>query len=257
MQNIGREILIKEFNQRRNNNPMYSLRAFARDLQINRTTLSEVMSKKRNISKKNAEKLVENLSLSPIESDALMRSLDQNLHVADHNYLQIQDDVFKLMSDWYYFAILNLARIPHNSASPQWIADELGIAPEEIEGAIERLQRLGFLEVIEGKLVRTVRSLSTTKDVPSSALKIHHKQTLKLAMDAVDDTPVEEREITSVTFAIDPAKLPKAKEILWKCKRKIAKLLESGESKRLYLLSFQLFPLDNKNKRSSWKQSVH
>jgi uncharacterized protein (TIGR02147 family) len=62
-----RSILATRLESRRRTNPTFSIRAFARQLQISHTLLSNVLSGKKGISLEMAEKLSERLSLTEVE----------------------------------------------------------------------------------------------------------------------------------------------------------------------------------------------
>ena len=55
--------------------------------------------------------------------------------------------------------------------------------------------------------------------------------------------PVQERDISSMTLAIDRKKLQKAKELINKFKDDMEELIESNNPDDVYNLSIQLFPL--------------
>lgn len=243
-----RTLLLDEFASRKGRNPRYSLRAFARDVGISPTSLSQVLSEKRKLSKKNILRIAERLALSPQEVANLLSHITRNEpnNVEQSAFLQIQDDTFRMMSDWYYFAILSLSRLPTNKANPDWVAKRLGISAVEAATAVERLQRLGFLEVAKGKLRRTAAPLTTTTDIPSAALRKFHKQNLRLAELAIEQEPIQRREVTSITMAIDPALLPSAKKRIIAFRNKLCDFLESGSAKEVYTLALQLFPLTKK-----------
>ena len=57
MNQIG-DILKKELTQRQSNNPAYSLRAFARFLEISPATLSQIISGKRGVSVKRLDHIM-------------------------------------------------------------------------------------------------------------------------------------------------------------------------------------------------------
>ncbi|MGZ3699878.1 MAG: helix-turn-helix domain-containing protein, partial [Bdellovibrionota bacterium] len=61
------ELLNEAFAERKAKNPSYSLRAFARYLAISAAALSQVLSRKRDLSKRNALKVAERLGLSPLQ----------------------------------------------------------------------------------------------------------------------------------------------------------------------------------------------
>ena len=60
-----REALRHSLRERKVKNSGYSQRAFARDLGVSSTALSDVLSGKRNFSEENAQKVAERLSFSP------------------------------------------------------------------------------------------------------------------------------------------------------------------------------------------------
>jgi len=240
-----KELLSREFDRRRYRNPMYSLRAFSRDLGIGSTSLSDLLACKRKLSRKNLQKIAKKLALSPKEENALLLEGKgtKKPTIAEIETIQLAEDTFRLISEWHYIAILNLAKIKNNQASAKWIATRLGISEEEAQTAIATLQRMKFIEIQNNKLVRTALSLSTTRDIPSAAIKKYHHETLDLAQDALDKIDINLREFSAITMAIDLNQLEKAKDILMSTKRKISKLLEGGNPTEIYTLSFQLFPL--------------
>ena len=60
----------------------------------------------------------------------------------------------------------------------------------------------------------TVEYIRTSDDVPSSALKKFHSQMIGKAAAALHEQTVEEREISSDTFALNLARLPEIKKII-------------------------------------------
>ena len=59
------------FQERRGRNPRYSLRSYARDLDLGVATLSQVLSGKRHLSVKNAKKVVYKLCWGPFQEKCL------------------------------------------------------------------------------------------------------------------------------------------------------------------------------------------
>lgn len=240
-----KNLLIQELARRRTRNSAYSLRAFARDLQVGVTTLSDVLGDKRSLSKTNLEKVLERLAIAPLDRDKLWGQYrDQvNRSVAVDDRTLLDEDTFHLIADWHYLAILNLAKLANNQAKPEWIAERLGIKTEQATEALARLFRLELVKKVRGQLVRTAKPLTTSKDIPSVAIRKHHSQNLLLAETSLHRDPVAQREFGSITMAVNPENLPLAKEILLKTRKKIASLLETGAVSEVYTLSFQLFPL--------------
>jgi uncharacterized protein (TIGR02147 family) len=245
MQLTVKNILLQELARRRTRNSAYSLRAFARDLQVGVTTLSDVLGDKRSLSKTNLQKVIARLSVSPAEAEKLWgdyrETVNKPLEIDDRTLLD--EDTFRLIADWQYLAILNLAKIKNNQARPEWIAERLGLDPGTAEEALSRLYRLELIKKVRGQMVRTAKPLTTSKDIPSAAIRKHHSQNLLLAEKSLHRDNVQQREFGSVTMAVNPENLPQAKAILLKTRNKLADLLQVGPVSEVYTLSFQLFPL--------------
>lgn len=246
-----RQLLQSELSHRRNRNSLYSLRAFARDLGIGVGSISEVMSGKRELSKKNILKVLQNLNLTTEQKAELLKTDEKSVKPVQDEHQLLLEDQFKLIADWYYLAILNLAKLKVNKANPEWISKRLGIEPYMAIEALERLQRLGLLKIEKSKLVRTSQPLTTSRDLPSTAIRKHHAQNLLLAEKAIHNVPIDLRELGSVTMPVNLKKLTKVKELLLKTRKKVADLLEDDNATEIYTLSFQLFPLTEVVKKKS------
>lgn len=238
-----RKLLQSELTLRRGRNPLYSLRAFARDLGLGLGSISEVMSGKRNLSRKNLLKVLQNLDISTEQKKIFLDPSVIENRTPEEDHQLLLEDQFKLISDWYYLAILNLAKLKANKAVPTWIAARIGIEPYQAVEALERLRRLGLLQVEKNKLVRTAKPLTTSSDLPSTAIRKHHSQNLILAEKAIHNVPIHLREFGSVTMPVNLKKLTKLKELLLKTRKKAADLLEDEQATEVYTLSFQLFPV--------------
>lgn len=75
-QEVYLQILQREFDKKKEKNPRYSLRIFARHLDIDHSTLSQIFSRKRGISEKLAQKIVDNLTLTHHEKQKFLTSVD-------------------------------------------------------------------------------------------------------------------------------------------------------------------------------------
>lgn len=243
MQNTLRTLLLNELDQRRGRNPLYSLRALSRDLNIGLGSLSEVISGKRDLSKKNQLKVFHHLNLTTEQKNIFLNNKTSKNDKTSEIHQLLLEDEFKLIADWYYLAILNLAKLKTNKADAGWISKRLNIEPYQSLEALERLQRLKLLKIEKNKLIRTSKPLTTSTEISSSAIRKHHSQNLHLAQNAIENVPVHLREFGSVTMSVNLKNLPKIKELLLKTRKKAADLLEDSQASEVYTLSFQLFPL--------------
>lgn len=236
------ERLSNDYSKARAKNPSYSLRAFSNRLGIPVSALSEILNGNRVISKKMGSRILSGLGLSPIESENILSGTSK----ADESNLSL--DYFKAISDWYYFAILSLSEILNFKTNPDWIATRLNISKREAKMAIDRLIKLGMLiENKDGSYKACGIQYKTPTDILNASLKNHTIQTLELATDSVINDPVDQRDFSTITMAIDPKNLGEAKKMIKSFRKRLSKKLESGNKKEVYKLAVQLFPLSRNN----------
>lgn len=247
-----RVALMTELRTRQARNPRYSLRSFARDLGVSVTALSDVLSGKRHFARKNAQQIIEKLGWSPLQAQSFIETVSGKPSAStDRTHLLLSDDLFHMISDWYYLVILNLAKIPSAKSSPKWVSQRLGITAQEAKEAIERLKRLGYLETQNGRLKRLIPTLDTSTEIPSAAIRKYHRQNFIVAERAQESVPFERRQISSFTVATDPERVKKAKMMLNGFMRKLEEVLESDNPTEVYTLSTQLFPAQLTKESSS------
>lgn len=250
------QILLDYWNLKKEVNPSFSMRSFARYLETSPSVLSLILNGKRPLTTTKAVELLTKLKLDHHLAESFMeavtkdeyyrlneterkeRELNKNL-----DYEQIKLDHFKVINDWYHFGILNLTLLDSFVSDNAWIANALGLTLIETGEAVNRLKRLGLLEERNGVLVRTEKSLETPSDIPSSAIRSFHKQNITRAEESLEDIAIEDRDITSIMMPVDKAKLTEAKKMIRNFRKELASFLKSGETKdQVYSLNIQLFP---------------
>jgi uncharacterized protein (TIGR02147 family) len=254
--------LKEELAKRCEKNPRYSVRAFAKALGIDAGALSRVLAGKQIPSFKLAQQILTQLDFTPEQEQDFLASIAhiqrerglQRLSPVFKNFEEklIQHDLsielYRVIADWYHVAILELTYIEGFKSDTKWIASQLGISQAEAKLSIERLLNLELLKVEDGKLVKSTEQLSTTdKNITTPALKKNQKQFLEKAIESLENDPIEERNMTSMTMAIDPEKLPKAKEMIRNFNKTLCEFLESGKRKRVYNLGIALHPIQKRS----------
>lgn len=241
---LARHWLASEFRRRKEANPAFSLRAFAKQLDVPPGRLSELLSGKRRLNTRLASRFGQRLGISPAKVKALSMPNER----ADQDHALMEEDTFQVIADWEHIALLSLVETEGFRNDARWIARRLGVSPVEARDSMERLLRVGLLAKDGAKLVKTSAELRTTNEVQSASLRKSHRQTLAQATEALDNVPIAERDITSITMAIDPAKLPLAKELIRDFRYRLSALLEGGKKKEVYNLNVQLVPVTKKEK---------
>ncbi|MGE3609569.1 MAG: DUF4423 domain-containing protein [Bacteriovoracaceae bacterium] len=232
-------------------NPSYSVRAFSKKLGLTSGTVSLVMLGKRKVSQKLAQQIADKLMLDPQErSEILGEFSKKNAQTkVSEDFLKITADQFSVTSEWYHFAILNLIKTKDFKSDVNWIAERLALTPKKVEGAIERLKRVGLLTVDEqGEFYRSKNKFRTDDDIADISLRKSHHETLDLAHESLDRDPVTQRDFTWTTFAFDVENMQEAKVLIRKCQDDILALnAESQNKTEVYRLAVQLFPLTKLN----------
>jgi len=246
------KLLLTRYEDIRSKNPQYSRRAFSKKLGLSAGAISELFNGQRKISVKLAERIAQRLALDPQERTELfahfpsrvrrikLKATDQ----VDPNYLQLSADQFRVIGDWYHFAILTLMRTKGFKSDVKWIANRLALSPIIVKTALERLKRLELIqEDRKGNLARSKTSYRTSDDIANSSVRRAHSQYLDRARNALDTVSVEKRDFTSVMLTLSPHQLPRAKEIIRKFQDELAAELESAPQSEAFQLCVQLFPL--------------
>lgn len=246
LQNKLRDSLLEA--QKKNSG--YSLRAFAKRLQLSPSGLSEILSGKRKVSKDMAEKILRNMGSNPREQHKILSLFDGGKTSENKsNYLEISADQFHVIGDWFHFAILSLAETKGFRAEPLWVAKRLGIKVSEAETAMERLHRLGMAKWSRKQktLELTHAQFSTSDDIANQAIRKSHQDDLEMSGRMLQETPVEKRDFTSMTMAIDASKMAQAKKMIRDFQDQMSALLETGEKTEVYKMCIHLMPLSKEN----------
>lgn len=239
-------ILLRYLNDRKKSNSQYSLRALAKGLEMSPSQLSSIINKKKKLSPNQAVKIIQKLKLTEQESLELLSDIHPELRDALSCKMEQQElttDEFKIISNWIHFAILSLSYFKNNKASSQWIAYKLNVSEDEVEPAFRRLEKLGLVEIRGQRFVQTSKPLTTTKDVPSEAIRSHHRQNIENALYKLDSVDVLERDFSSITLPIDIQDMKKAKDMINEFKKKLYQELKCDDPTDVYTLSVQFFPL--------------
>lgn len=230
-------------------NPQFSLRAFARMVDVSPAVLSRVLSGKRKLTFNMAVRIADSLVLGPYEREQLYSFYLNNSasdEQAEQNKIEkeLSIDCFNAMKEWYHYGITQLLYIESFREDPKWIAKMLSISELEAKLAVERLVRLKILDRDEnGKLYRTATHLSTSTDIASSGIRHFQKQILEKSIASLEADDISERDITSITIAINEDRIPEAKAEIKKFRMKMSEFLATGEKTRVYNLGIHLIPL--------------
>ena len=256
-----RSILKTALAERAKHREGYSLRAFSDRLGVSNSFLSEVLSAKKSLSVELAFKIAVRLELTNAETQylCLLVQLEQEKEPAIREALlgRLKDlnpnrpahdlsvDLFKLISDWYHYAILELTYLPGIQPDAATAARKLGISKIEAEIAIDRLQRLELLETdASGRLRKTRDYVIAESALPNGALKSYHRQILEKAMASLEEQSPGERISATDILPIDSKYLPEVDRLSREFSAAVLRLAERSVAKdRVCALAVHFFNL--------------
>ncbi len=260
------KILRQIFLDRKERNAAYSSRSFARDLGMSQTLLSLVLNGKRPLTVKQAAQISILLELTsedterfleltllalPENSKGISKLRRQRKELPKPIFMDYAVERFKVISQWYHLAILDLTTTATFKNDQNWIAKRLGVSTYEVRDAIERLIALGFLEKTADSLRKVDSKLYFATQASESAVRNFHKQMIDKAKSKLDETRPADfaaRDISSITMAVRKDRIAEAKTRIKKFQMELATFLTEGECDEVYQMNMQLFGL-TKNER--------
>jgi uncharacterized protein (TIGR02147 family) len=252
-----RALLRAELAKRCEKNPNYSLRSFARTLDVDVGAMSRILAAKKALTFKATHKILDRLALPPRQRQRFIQSVieeqktkglggDEVFAPANGGepVTEIDASTFQAIANWYHYAIMEMTFLKGFQSDPRWIARELGISPTTAKLAVDRLLGLGLLKMVSGRLKKGTGTFTIKdKGATSAAHRAHHRQTLEMAIDAMENVPFELRNMSSMTIPIDPKKLPAARKLIEDFSVELTRFLAAGPKTKVYQLSVNLFPL--------------
>lgn len=253
------DFLKNSFSERCQKNPRYSLRAFARDLGISPPRLSHILNGKKGLSLESALKIAKSLSLTDEETKFFCTSVEakhsrsklvrekaeQKFKEIQSQYKDLNVEHFKIISDWYHFAIMELTLVEDFKSDSKWIAKTLNISELQVKDAIERLLKMDMIEIdMNSNLRITGNFFADPKGVPSQGLRHFHKQLLEKATQSLEFQTLDQRDVSSIVVAIDENDIPWVKQEIKNFRTRLDKKLSSARKKtKVYNLGIQFFGL--------------
>lgn len=246
-------------------NPGYSHRVFAKQAGLSSPShLLMIIKGERNLSIKTIEKFAEGMRLSAKEKRyfELMVMFNQAddlqmkakyfseimaLKMSSKKLHKLEKEKFDFLSKWYVVAVYVLVDLQSFKSDPQWIAKRLGnkITATQAKEALDNLTKLGMIAPDEGRGFRqTSGAITVPDDTRSVAVFNYHQSMIRLAAEALRNTPQNLREMNGATITIPTEKLSEIKEKIRAFRKEINQLASSYENPdEVFQLNIQLFPL--------------
>lgn len=239
------EILHQNFETLKKKNSRYSLRAFAKKLQISPTALSAILNKRNywTLSPQRGAELLGKLDIPRPRLNKLLVEMKETPVYSTKTLTKSEHEIFL---DWTLFPILFSFDLPLPFRAPQKIAAKLGVGISKVRSAIKYLHESGYLiEEKKGVFKRPYTFIKASDGPPSDVIKKGHAMNLELTLRALQAIPYDKRDFTSLTFVGTQAKVDLLRKEIRQFHERAAAIMNDGENNdQVYKLNIQLFPVD-------------
>ncbi len=172
---------------------------------------------------------------------------DMRTLASDNSVKLVGEEEYDYYETWRNPVIRELAP-KMKGATPAKMAEqfEFGVNTADVKKSLAQLQDLGLLKKDkDGNFVQESRSITTgSLDVTSLAIRDMHRQMGNLAVKALDEVPVNERDISGMTLGVSEIAYQKIVQEIADFRRRIgAIVMEDSGNERVYRMNVQLFPL--------------
>ena len=230
---------------RRSQNPRYSLRAFALDLGIDHSSLSQLMRGLRPFTERMIRDLGARLGLDQELIEASVARERSDPACADNRLdvvRQLTADALAVLSEFEHYAILELTHLDDFRADVRWIARVLDVSSDRVNIVLQRLCRLGMLEMTgPSEWIDRFGDVTTVLDTEGAATVRHLAREVESRTWRAGGEPVE---ASSTTLAIDRELVPEARTRIARFRRDLLELLTAGGRRDgVYRFEVRLEPL--------------
>jgi uncharacterized protein (TIGR02147 family) len=245
-------VLQAELARRCAENPRYSLRAFAKRLGVDHATLSQLLRGRRSMTAATIRRFGARLKLDEaaigawVAAERDARGGDAGGSKTLREVRQLTADAASLVSEWYHFAILELTHLDDFRADSRWIARVLGIPVDAVNVALQRLLRLGLLEMESRSKWRDRSGPSAVnlEGFAHAAVQRLALQARELAASARSGPLAASCDYSVTTLAVGSEHLPEAIERIARFRAGMVSLLEQGQRRDdVYQLEISFFPV--------------
>lgn len=220
----SKHYLETELKLRQQRRPAYSLRAFARDLDMSPSSLSCYLNDKQGLSKERAVFIGKKLQWTAKQTEhfadlvtveyspyktkkkAALVSIETRTQKTSK---KITQDQFNYISDWRHLACLTLIQMHPALETYQTVAKKLGLKMTQASKILENLIRLQLCQRQEdGKYVAKQNVTMSGGESPSKAVQAFHAGLMAKAQESIEKQSFDQRNLFSIIYSINGNKIP-------------------------------------------------
>ena len=251
------------FDERKASNPFFSYRVLAESLGLDTSNLFRILHEEAHLPARCQPRTLEFLGLSgrsaeyysmlvayARERGAKSRNdiLEKAMSLRDVARRQLEEEqLASYFGNWWVVAVRSLLEVTDGRCVPSELARRLSpaVSESEIERSLKILEDLGLVKkASSGRLVLAEAHVTAGGEVRTKAVRQFQRQILALASESLERFAREDRDVSTLTLALDAPTFAQIREILRECRRQIQKCVEDAPTPdRVMQLSMAFFPL--------------
>lgn len=251
------------YEARKAQDPKFSHRYFCKKAGYgSSSSFADVLTGRRSLTATGALRLSKALDLNKEEQEFFLHLVDFNqagsLEVKNLHYAKmlsmgrikldiIARDKYEYFGKWYHAALRELLYFQPCKGDFKALGRKLNppVPVPQVKKAVALLEKLGMIEKDGNGYYRQTASLISTDDLGAS-LHVENFQaaTMKLAIEALERHPMNERDISSLTATLSRESVEKVKVAVRDLRQLVLALAQQDEKvDRVIQLNIQMFPL--------------
>lgn len=261
MKKRGHIVLKSAYERLKRSNPKFSIRALATQVGVSHVFMMKLLKGDATIPDKKIPTLIKVLKLDDLAQaelreaivyDVIHETLDAfpglkaKRKLAAESFEEYPTKHFSVLDNWYDIVILDLLTCQRQDRSVLGMARALGLTTAEVEASLEKSSKLGLAKFDKLGWTKTSNNMRLPTSNASEVTRRYYDQVLDKVKTELRRTSSEDfarRSITNLSIAVDPSKLPEAKQRLQQAIYEIAQDLSDGTPTEVYHLTTCLTPV--------------
>lgn len=239
-------IIKKAFAERQKKNPQYSLRSFARDLDVSPGRLSRILNGKDEAGNRLISAVLRSKVFTEEEHQELTQCLKEmeNPFTGEYQYQGYDLDPQDVAAVWHHLAVFNLITIPGAECTEEVIAKRLNMQIDDVKRSIDFLLRQNSIQKHEnGHYVSHSEQMYFSPKQFNEIYEAHLNYLVENKKRALTGGS-EQTFFGLVTVTLSDEAFQRAKLMLNKTMAKICKEDQQSPDKKVFHVSAQLFAVD-------------
>lgn len=257
-----RDVLKDAYEDRKAAMPLFSYRMMGDRLGVDGSYLFRILQKDLHLPARCHPRAVEYLGLSGRAAEyflllaayqrergakARQEILEKALSLRDVERSRLEDSELAFFRDWWVVAVRCLLEVVDGRANPQELAARLRpqVPEGDVRRALDLLLELGLVKkVSSGRLALAQTHVTAIGDDKAKAVREFQIRMLQLAQESFERFPKGQRDVSTLSVAIDESACRDIREMLRESRRQIQKRVEEAtHPDRVMQIVMAFFPL--------------